>query len=151
VNFDYPIDQTSNRDAYRQSLIAQDKAQRDLALFLDGVRLEVRESYRTLLVSRSSYDIQVHSLEIAKRRRKLAALQQKEGQASARDVLEAEQALLSAQNALAQALVDYTTTRLNFLGKLGMLSVDEKGQIHERTQSFEFNAIERLYPYVRQP
>ena len=151
VNFDYPIDQTSNRDAYRQSLIAQDKARRDLALFLDGVRLEVRESYRTLLVSRSSYDIQVHSLEIAKRRRKLAALQQKEGQASARDVLEAEQALLSAQNALAQALVDYTTTRLNFLGKLGMLSVDEKGQIHERTQSFEFNAVGRRYPYVQQP
>jgi hypothetical protein len=37
--------------------------------------------------------------EIAVRRRKLAALQQKEGQASARDVLEAEQALLEAQNA----------------------------------------------------
>lgn len=151
LTLDYPIDQTANRDLYRVTLIEKDKSRRDLSEFLDRVRIEVRESYRSLLQSRMSYDLQVRSVEIAKRRRKLAALQQREGQASARDVLDAEEALRVAQNGLTNALVEYATTRLSFLGRLGMLSVDEKGQIHERQQPDEFNAIQRRYPYVRQP
>ena len=35
VQFDYPLDQTDNRDAYRRSLIAADKAKRDSDQFLE--------------------------------------------------------------------------------------------------------------------
>lgn len=151
VNFNYPIDQTDNRDVYRLSLIDQDKSRRDFARFLDQVRLDVVESFRQLRQSRSSYDLQVRSVEIAKRRRKLAALQQREGQASARDVLEAEEALRLAQNGLTGALVDYTTLRLRFLSTLGMVFVDGKGQVHERKQPATSDATQRRYPYASPP
>lgn len=148
MTFDYNLDQTDNRNAYRVALVAQQKAQRDLDELLDTVRLQVRQAYRGLEQSRTSYKLQVRSVEIAKRRQKLAALQQKEGQASARDVLEAEEDLRSAQNGMTSALTEYTTTRLTFLATLGMLWIDDKGLIHERSKPFEFDAILRCYPYA---
>ncbi|MCE5278916.1 MAG: TolC family protein [Planctomycetaceae bacterium] len=146
----YDIDQVPNRDVYRVAVIAMDQAQRSLAEFEDQVRVQVRGAYRALLQNKRSYDLQVRNVEIARRRRTLAALQQREGQASARDVLEAEDALRSAQDGLTSALVSYTTTRLNFLAGLGLLSVDEKGQIHERKEPFRFDLLRQRYDYLGQ-
>ena len=148
VTFNYALDQTDNRDAYRLAMIACDRAQRDLDEFLDNVRLEVRQAYRELVQSRRSYELQVRNVKIATRRRELASLEQKEGQASARDVLEAEDALRRAQNGLTSAIVSYSSTRVGFLATLGMIEVDEKGRIHERNEPFKFDRIERRYPYV---
>ena len=136
LNFDYQLDQTDNRDAYRRALIAQAKAQRDLDEFLDQVRLEVRQSYRALVQSKNTYDIQVKSVKLAKRRAKLARLERKEGLASTRDVLEAEDALRSSKIALTSALVNYVTTRLRFLSTLGMIAVDGEGNLRERDKPF---------------
>jgi len=148
LELDYNLDQTENRDAYRRALIAQQKAGREYDRLIDEVRLGVRQSYRTLQRSRRSYEIQVRNVKIAARRSKLASLQQQAGHASARDVLEAEEALRNAQNGLTSALVDYTTTRLQFLAELGMLAVDEQGQFRERPEPFTFERIEKRYPYV---
>jgi len=148
VRFEYELDQTENRNDYREALIALDKAWRDFAEFIDGVVLDVRRSYRSLLQSRESYKLQVRSVAIADRRRKLASLQQKQGLASARDVLEAEEAFRSAQNGMTSALVQYTNTRLDFLGKLGMLAVDERGMLNERTEPLTFERIVERYPYT---
>jgi len=148
VTFDYNLDQTDHRDAYRNSMIARDRAQRDWAEFLDTLRLEIRNSYRTLVQSRRSYEIQLRNVEINKRRRALAVLQQKEGQASARDVLEAEESLRLAQNGVTSAMVQYTVTRLQFLTTLGLLGVDEKGTLHERPRPVRYDRIARRYPYA---
>ncbi len=142
LSFDYNLDQTDNRDNYRNALIALEKAERDLAEFLDNVRLQVRRSYRALVRSERQYNIQKRAVALANRRTKLARLEQKEGLASTRDVLEAEDDLRSSKNDLTAALVSYTTTRLNFLADLGMISVDEKGQIHERKQPFTFDRLQ---------
>ena len=143
--FDYQFDQTDNRDAYRNAMIDHERAQRDYEEFLDNVRLDVRESYRQLTQSRRSFELQRRSVAIAKRRDRLAFLQQREGQASARDVLEAGDALRQAQNGLTSALVNYTTTRLEFFAALGLLGVDEKGQLYERDAPFTFERIDRRY------
>ena len=148
LDLNYALDQTDNRDAYRRALLAEDKARRDLALFEDNVRLGVRQSYRSLQQSRRSHELSVRSVHIAKRRQKLAVVQQKAGEASARDVLEAEDALRVAQNGLTAALVTYTNTRLSLLAKLGMLAVDEKGKLHERSKPEQFDRIRDRYPYV---
>jgi len=148
ASFEYQLDQTDNRNAYRNSMLAFDKAKRDYSEFLDTVVLEVRRSYRELNQSRQSYELQVRNVELARRRRTLAALQQKEGQASARDVLEAEDALREAQNGLTAAAVGYATTRLAFLADLGLIEVDEKGVFHERDKPFGFERLEKLYPYL---
>ena len=151
VALDYQVDQTTNRDAYRGAILARDAARRAYEEFLDELRLEIRQSYRSLVQSRNSYKLELRNFDIAKRRRKLAVLQQKEGQASARDVLQAEDALRRAQNGVTIALVSYTTTRLAFLATLGLLRVDAKGQLHERARPFKFDRIQKRYPYVAGP
>ncbi len=130
--FDYGLDQTDNRDNYRLALIERNQAERSLEEFLDTVRLEVRQSYRSLVQSRRTHQIQTAAVALAKRRTKLAQLEQKEGLASTRDVLEAEDALRNSKNALTSALVNYVTTRLRFLATLGMIAVDAEGRFHER-------------------
>ena len=148
LTFDYDLDQTDNRDAYRNALIAHAKAQRDYDAFVDQVRIDIRSSRRRLVQSRNTYEIQGQNVKVALRRRRLAAWQQKGGSASARDVLEAEEALRNAQNGLTSALIDYTTTRLAFLADLGMLWVDEKGKLHERTTPDQFDRLKKRYPYI---
>lgn len=151
VTFNYALDQTDNRDSYRASLIACDRAYRDLSQFLDEVRLDVRESYRQLQQSGESYEIQTRNLKVAKRRSLLAAYQQEENLANARDVLEAERSLLDAQNGQTRSRITYATTRTSFLATMGMLNVDEKGLIHEREKAEKFERIRQLYPYVGPP
>ena len=149
VVFNYPLDQVPNRDAYRNAMLAADKAKRDFAEFCDSVRLEVRSAYRQMLQTRRSSELQTHSVEIAIRRTRLAMLQQQSGLLAARDVLDAEEALRTAKNGLISALVTYTNTRLVFLAKMGMVDVDDRGGVHERTGSFRFDRIQKRYPYVK--
>jgi len=146
LTFEYAFDQTDNRDDYRRALIALCKAQRDLDEFLDTVRLEVRQSYRSLARTAQTYRIQTQAVKLAEGRARLAKLEQKDGFATTRDVLEAEDALKSSKNARTAALVNYATTRLRFLADLGMISVDEQGKIHERSEPFY---LDRLRPEQR--
>ncbi len=148
VTFNYELDQTDNRDAYRLAIIAHDRSQRNLEEFIDEVRLDVRESYRELIRSQRSYEIQLRNVKTAKRRSDLSALEQKAGRASARDVLTSQRSLLDARNGLAAALVSYTTTRVQFLATLGMIYVDKRGLLHERDEPFKFDRIQERYPYV---
>ncbi|MFP4355121.1 MAG: TolC family protein [Phycisphaerae bacterium] len=150
LEFHYPIDQTANRNNYRNALIALNRAKRQLDLLEDEIALDVRQTYRELLRTSRTYQLQLRSFQIAERRRKLAVLQQKQGQASARDVLEAEEALRNSQNGLTAAIVAYTTTRLRFLATLGMIGADEEGLIYERPDPIRFDRLARRYEYLRQ-
>ena len=141
LSFDYSLDQTDNRDDYRNALIDLARADRDLEEFLDRVRLEVRQSYRSLERSAQTYKIEQTAVALATRRTKLAKLEQKEGLVSIDDVLKAEDSLRSSKTALTAALVSYATTRLSFLADLGMISVDERGKIHERYEPFYFDRL----------
>ena len=49
------------------------------------------------------------------------------GRAQIRDILEAQEALLSAQNALTAAVINYQVTELELQRDVGLLEVDEKG------------------------
>ena len=150
LEFEYALDQTDNRDAYRNAIIDLAKAKRDYEQFIDEtVRLGVRRSYRTLVQSRSTYELQKKNVEIAISSRQQAILEQRAGRAKARDVLDAERDLRNAKNGLTDALITYTTTRLSFLAGLGMLWVDEKGWTHERREPFRFDRIGRRHPYVK--
>ena len=139
LSVDYNFDQRNNRDSYRNSMIALDKAQRDLDEFLDGVVLDVRRAFRGLVESQKTYEIQQAGVALSKRWAALAKEEQKEGLVSTRDVLEAEDALRQSKNGVTAALVDYTTTRLSFLAKLGMISVDQQGKFHERSKPEYFD------------
>ncbi|MFP4433862.1 MAG: TolC family protein [Phycisphaerae bacterium] len=148
LKLQYDLDQTDNRDNYRLSMIDRNKARRDLTRFHDQVRVDVRREFRTLRRSRQSYAVQRERVRVARRSRKLALFEQREGQASTRDVLDAEEEYRSAMIGLTQEIVRYETTRLRFLATLGLLRIDEKGQIHERNEPVQFDRIIRRYPYV---
>ena len=149
LTFDYNLDQAANRDAYRNALIQRDRSARSLAETEDNVTLNVRNSFRSLKQSRQSYVLQAKSVEIAQRRTALLAIQRKEGQASTRDVLEAEAALNSSLNGLTSSLVEYTITRLEFLASLGMLNVAADGALTERQTPFGYDRLQDRYPYLK--
>jgi outer membrane protein TolC len=79
----------------------------------------------------------VRNVDVARRRSRLASLEQKAGQASARDVLTAEESLRQAMDGLTGSLVSYETTRLNFLGSLGLLEVTPDGKVYERDEPYQ--------------
>ena len=145
---DYDFDQTDNRNAYRNTLLDLLDAQRSYELFLDRVRLEVRQNYRKLEQSRQTFALQTAAVEIAKRNRALSALQQKEGQASARDVLDAEENLRDALNGLTRALVEYTNTRLDLFASLGLVQINDGGKLGERKTPDQSDRLQKRYPYT---
>lgn len=151
ASFQYDLDQTDNRDAYRNAMLTRDRQRREWDRFVDSLRLDIRQSYRQLMFSQQTYELRLKNVEIAKRRRKLAVLQQKEGEASARDVLEAEDDLRTAQNNVTDALVTYTTTRLELMATLGLLAVDEEGLLHELRKPFEYDRVRQRYPHLGGP
>ena len=148
LTFNYNLDQANNRDAYRNAMISRDRSKRTLAETEDTVTLNVRNSFRSLKQSRQSFVLQEKSVEIAQRRTALIAIQRKQGQASTRDVLEAEAALNSSLNGLTSSLVNYTITRLEFLASLGMLDVDVEGKLTERKTPFGYDRLQERYPYL---
>jgi outer membrane protein TolC len=145
----YNLDQIANRDAYRNAKITKSQSQRSLSQAEDTATLNVRNSFRSLKQSGRSFKLQEKSVEIAKRRTTLLAIQRKQGQATTRDVLEAEDALNNSLNGLTSSLVNYTITRLQFLASLGMLSVDSKGKLSELKTPFGYDRLQKRYPYLK--
>lgn len=127
TELDLPWSRRAERLAYRESLIRLESAVRDVQEIEDAVKLDVRDGLRNLLQQRENYQIQVQALNIAERRMRQAQAFQEAGRAETRDVLEANEALIEAQNSLVDAVVSYRVTELAFQRDLGLLVVDERG------------------------
>jgi outer membrane protein TolC len=125
-----PVDRLQERNALRQTQISREAAGRALALSRDSVILQIRRAIRQLEQARESYEIQKRAVELAERRVESTQLLLQAGRAEQRDVLDAQQALVEAQNALTGALVDHSIAALQFQRDVGTLAVNEEGQIH---------------------
>jgi len=130
LNIALPVDRLRERNALRQTQITRDRAARSLTLLEDQVILEVRRAFRRLEQARESYEIQKRAVALAERRVESTQLLLQAGRADQRDVLDAQQALVDARNALTSALVDHTVANLEFQRDVGTLVVDKEGQIH---------------------
>ena len=131
LTIDLPLERTAERNAYRNSLIALEQSTRDAQDLEDQVKLEVREDLRNLLQAGEGLDIQAQAVTLAKRRVDSTQLFLEAGRAEIRDLLDAQEALLSAQNAFTAALVNYRVAELGLQRDMGVLMVDEKGNWHE--------------------
>jgi outer membrane protein TolC len=127
LTLDLPFERTAERNAYRNSFISLERAVRDVQILEDQIKLDVRNQLRDLLESRESLKIQANSVIVAERRVKSSNLFFEAGEVPIRDVLEAQDALLSAQNALTSAVVSYRVAELELQIDMGLLKVDEKG------------------------
>jgi len=127
VEADLPLDRLAERNIYRESLIALMQQQRDYDNSIDTVKLEVRQAYRLLLESAEQYQIQKNGVELAAKRVESTSLLLEAGRLTARDLLDAQTALLAAQNGLTAALIDHTIAKLNFFRDIGVLQVRPDG------------------------
>lgn len=127
LRLDLPFERTAERNNYRNRLIDLERAVRNLQAVEDAIKLDIRGQLRDMLESRESLRIQAQAVRLAERRVDSTGLLLKLGRAEIRDVLEAQEALLSAQNALTSALVNYRVSELQLQANLGLLEVNEKG------------------------
>jgi outer membrane protein TolC len=124
---DLPLDRLSERNVYRRALISYLQAQRDYELASDEVKLGVRNAYRSLVEAARRYVIQKNSLELAQERVSSTTMLLAAGRAQSRDLLDAQDSLLSAQNDTTATLVDYMIARLTFYRDTGILQVKPDG------------------------
>ena len=127
LTLDLPIERTEERNAYRNSFITLEKIVRDFQKLEDSIKLSVRNELRDMLQARESLEIQTKSVFVAQKRVKSINMFLEAGRAEIRDLLEAEESLLSAQNQLTAAVVNYRIAELQIQRDMGLLMVDSKG------------------------
>ena len=127
LTLDLPLERTAERNNYRKSLINLEKAVRDVQILEDEIKLSIRNELRTLLESRESLNIQAQSVVVAQKRVRSSNLFLEAGKAEIRDLLEAQDALLSAQNSLTAAVIGYRVAELELQRDVGLLEVDAQG------------------------
>ena len=131
LEVDLPWEKSRERTQYRKSLIALEEAKRSVEAREDGVKASVRESVRSRQEALEAYRIQLQARSLAERRVKSVNLFQEAGRATVRDTIEAEESLLSAQNATLSALVSCQVSTLQLLQALELLEVDSDLKIND--------------------
>jgi len=124
---DLPFDRKLERNAYRQALINLEDAQRTYDETVDNVKLDVRDAYRDLQETADRYNIEKNSLNLAEQRVETNKLLLDAGRVEVRILLQSEDALLLAQNAVTAALVEHLRAKLNFYKDIGILQVRPDG------------------------
>jgi outer membrane protein TolC len=127
LTLDLPIERTRERNEYRNSLIDLERAARSVQTLEDQIKLSIRSELRSLLESRESLKIQAQSVVVAEKRVRSTQYFLEAGRTEIRNLLEAQDALLSAQNSLTRAIVDYRIAELELQRDLDVLKVNEQG------------------------
>ena len=127
LTIDLPLERTAEQNAYRNGLISLERAVRDVQELEDGIKLAIRDRLREMVEARESLKIQGRAVNVAEKRVKSTSLFYEAGRAQVRDVLEAQEALINARNALTSAVVAYRVAELAFQRDTGLLQIDEEG------------------------
>lgn len=127
VELDLPLERTAERNAYRDAYIRLERAARAVQASEDGIKLDIFNGLRTLTQARESYVIQSEAVKLAQRRVDSTNAFLQAGRAEIRDLLEAQESLVAARDALTAALVDYRVSELELQRDMGLLTVDERG------------------------
>lgn len=131
LTLDLPFERTEERNAYRESFIDLEAAIRDVQALEDRIKLSIQTALRSLRTARESLSVQAKAVAVAQKRVRSINLFLEAGRAELRDLLEAQEALFSAQNALTAAVIDYRIAGLRLQADMGLLAVDEKGRWQE--------------------
>jgi outer membrane protein TolC len=127
LGIDLPLERTSERNSYRNALINYERTVRSLQDVEDSVKFDVRSILRDLIEFRESIKIQAEAVRVAQRRVDSTNLFLQAGRAEIRDLLEAQNALNSAQDSLTNAVVSYRIGELELQRDLGVLEVGNNG------------------------
>ena len=131
LSIDLPIERTAERKAYRESYISLESAVRSFQKLEDDIKYSIRQSLRSMSEARESLKIQKLAVSVAEKRRKSTMLFFDAGRAQIRDVLDAQESLLTARNSYTSAVIDYRVAELEFQRNAGVLEIDKNGIIVE--------------------
>ena len=131
---DLPFDRKSERNAYREALISFQQKQRSYEEYIEEIKLDVHNAYRDLKETSESYRIQQVGLRLAERRLEQQRLLLDYGRGTVRLLLESEDALVQAQNAVTRALIDHLIAKLSFFRDIGILQVRPDGMWEQNIQ-----------------
>ncbi len=127
LTLDLPFERTAEAISYRNSFIELERFVRDVQILEDEIKSQIRNTLRNLLEARENMYIQAKAVYVAEKRVRSVNMFLEAGRAQTRDLLEAQDALLSAQNDLTASVVDYRNAELEIQKITGVLEVDEKG------------------------
>jgi outer membrane protein TolC len=130
---DLPLDRKAQRNDYRASLIAYERAKRDVISLEDTVKLQISDDWRNLDQARRNYEISELGVNIALRRVEEQQLRQELGRGTSRDLVDAENDLIDSKNQRTAALVSHTIARLKFYRDMGILWIRDNGQWDENS------------------
>jgi len=126
LQLNLPLDRLRERNEYRATLISFEAATRRLGQDFDELRNLLDRRIREVEQFRQSYAIQSNAFTLAKKRVEGNKLRFQAGTVIFRRLSESQDALIAAQNAETQALVNYLGARLNLMIDLGILKTDSK-------------------------
>ncbi len=121
LRLNLPVDRLRERNNYRSTLVSFESQLRSLAQTLDQYKARIDEGLRSVEEQRLTYVNNLSRLEVAQRRVESADLRQKAGRATIREVREAQDDLLLAQNNVVFSYRDHLIARLNLLIDIGVL------------------------------
>ena len=131
---DLPFDRVAERNAYRERLINLEQALREYENDQDNIELGMRSALRDLKAKAEQYRIQQMALVLAQRRKNTQEMLLSIGQGSTRLLLDAQSALLRAQNDVTNALVAHAVAKLGFYRDVGILQVKPDGMWEAQEQ-----------------
>lgn len=138
LQFDTPLDRLRERNDYRESQVAYQRARRDYMLFEDRVTQSLRNTLRLMDLGQLNFELRRTALQSALQQVDLARLKLVEpprpGQAAAqigvtaaRDLVSALSDLLNAQNEFLSMWVGNEVLRMELDYELGLMQIDKRG------------------------
>jgi outer membrane protein TolC len=124
ITGELPLDRTAELVSYRRALISEAQQQRNLSQAHDRIVADIRNVWRRLKSSEQNYQIQRLSVDLAKKRVESTELLFQAGRVDIREVLDARDALISAENALTVALVEHRMNWLQLMYQLEQLPTE---------------------------
>lgn len=123
-----PLQRTDERIALKRAVFALQQARRNLELELDRLDFAVRDQLRRLSSTEQQVALQVELIAHELRAVTVTEIRYASGDLDNRDLLEARQGLIDAENRLIDLKASHVSQRLDLLRILGLLIVDEEGQ-----------------------
>ncbi|AQT67883.1 type I secretion outer membrane protein, TolC family [Anaerohalosphaera lusitana] len=127
LELDLPLDRTDEKAAWRASLITLNQQKRAQAELEDVIAAQVRQAYRDMVEAGQLYSTQVESLELADERFEHTSMLQQYDRASTRDVLDAQEDYLDAQDRATEARVQFLLAKLRFYRDAGVMQIRPDG------------------------
>jgi outer membrane protein TolC len=126
LDLNLPFDRLRQRNTYRAALMAFEAEIRSLTLTLDKLKDSIDRGVRTLEQRRQNYLIQKNALALANRRVESTTMLLKAGRIEVRDLNDALDSQIAAQNSVTVALVSYQESRLQLLLDIGALNSESQ-------------------------